>query len=174
MPQKRDPITLLQYEAKRQPELAAIIDRLPGMSEDDIKNCKVKLPWMRRALLELRQRKLHDAMNDTIITWAIDGRTPDPMGEIRRWTGDPVFVRVGRTEIEIKPGELLWFSADGVWIDSIHSRYVDPILAQCLPLGKMTRSEYLNAVRDRVRNMTVSPSVEVREPLAGVRFYRVE
>jgi len=163
-------ITLLEYEAKRQPALATLIANLDRLSHEDIQTAEVRLPWMRQALLQMKQDHAATAVLDAscIITSVV----PDPQGEMREWTGDPTFVRVGGTHLEVMPGQLLWFGQTGVWLDTIYSKLIDPQLyARTVTRGQIAKSGYLDAVRNRARRLSFTAGPTDCEPMAGVRFY---
>lgn len=95
---------------------------------------------------------------------------PDPEGEVRQWIGDAAFVRVGRSSLEVSEGQLIWVGQDGIWIDTIRTTFIDPLLrSRTVGRGRMSKSAYHEAVRARVRALPVTP-VETIEPL--FRIYR--
>jgi hypothetical protein len=172
----RDIQKLLAYEAKRSPDLAHLIDNITAMSDDEIRQAKVKLPWMRTALLDLKKKASYKNLAEMILPMVVDGLSADPIGETRRWTGDNAFVRIGRSQLEIKLGELIWFDGKGLWIDTIYTTVIDPLmLHHTTSMGQMTRSAYMLAVRDRARSPQVATASTVdlvRDPMSSVRIFR--
>jgi len=167
----RNPVALLEYEASRCPELAALIAKIDSMTEGEIGKFPVKLPWMRKALLMLKREHTSDQLAASLGQWVTDGHLPDPIGEMRRWEGSDTFVRIGRTQLEIHYGQLVWFDASGVWIDTIRCQTVDPVLVrQTVSCGPARRSEYMEAVRAKARQLC--PTSVTPEPLERIRFYR--
>lgn len=191
-----DTLILLDYEAKKNPALGAIVSNLEYMTEDEIQNAPIRvLPWVRQALLRLKKKvdfetvmaRTNTQMKDLII----DGVVPDTTGETRRWTGDNTFINLRRGQLEIRPGELFWVDTKGgVWIDSIYSYPIDPrLMTFSVSCGQMSRLAYMEALRARARGHS-NPSDPVlisdvakytdRSPLmgnpslmnAGVRFFQ--
>lgn len=171
----RDLLSLLNYEARRRPELADLVTQaeLGMLDESAIAVAPVKLPWMRQALRMLNQKHEHEALTALVQQWVVDGLTADPLGETRRWEGGSTFIQVGRTQLQIEWGQLIWLQPNGVWIDTIWSAVIDPLLLrQTAGCGMMRRSEYLAAVRDRARQLCPDSSIDVSQPMERVRFYR--
>jgi len=166
----RDLLTMLEYEARRQPVVAALMADIHQLSEDDIRAAPVKLPWLRQALLVLKQQFERDALAASLDSWAKSGHTPDPLGEMRRWEGPDCFIRVGRSQLEIHSGQLIWCDSSGVWIDTIHCAAVDPaLMRQSVPCGRVPRSAYMLAIREHARHLCPTPGTQ---PIERVRFYR--
>ena len=165
-------ITLLEYEAERHPVLATMMANIDQLSHEDIQAAKVRLPWMRQALLKMKQERTTTAatLDDSRVVTSV---VADPRGEMRQWTGDPAFVRIGGTQLEVMPGQLVWFGQTGVWIDTIYAALIDPQLyAKTVTCGAITKSGYLDAIRNRIRRLPVAGQTQSREPMAGVRFYQ--
>lgn len=161
-------ISLLEYEASRQPALAAMIANLDHMSEDAIQSAKVRLPWMRQALLQMKRDRTTPVLDDSR---AVTSVVADPQGEMRQWTGDLAFVRVGGTQLEVTPGQLIWFGPTGVWIDTIYATLIDPqLLAHTVSCGRVSKSHYLDAVRNRTRQLPAASDTPISA--TGIRFYR--
>jgi hypothetical protein len=162
---------LLEYEARRHPELANVIANLGNMTEADIKAVRLPLPWIRKTLLARKRNQERDLLAGSLDQWVIDGHTPDPMGEMRRWEASNTFIRVGRSQLEIQYGHLIWLEANTVWIDSIRSQVIDPLLLRhTISCGHVRRSAYLEAVR--VRSRQLMPHEMAPTPMERVRFYR--
>lgn len=169
----RDTLVLLTYEMNRRPELAALAARIDHLSDDEIRQAEVPLPWIRNALLQLKAKRINDAMQDSLDQWVIDGHMGDPIGTLRRWTGDDGYLRIGRGQLFIRTGQLLWLDRSGVWIDTIQTSYVDPKLkTHTVSCGSITRSEYYRAVRQTANGLAVSsvappvdkPTFEIYRP----------
>jgi hypothetical protein len=166
----RDILALLAYEAKRRPAIGQLVAEIDTLSEDEINAASVPLPWMRQALLLLKRNRAEAALAESVEPFVIEGVVPDPLGEMRRWEAPDRYVKVGRSYLEIKYGQMFWLDANGGWIDTIRLATVDPSLIQhSVSCGMVTRSVYNRAVRDRTQRLSPEP---VRSPLAGVRFYR--
>jgi hypothetical protein len=165
----RNLLTMLDYEAKRQPRLATLVADIDRLSEADIQAAPVRLPWMRQALLALKASHNQAALIAWVEQRATAGRTADPIGEMRRWEAGDSFVRVGRSHLEVRHGQLLWFDGSGVWIDTIRTSVIDPQLQrQSVACGRVTRSEYLAAIRARARQLLP----DAPQSTERVRFYR--
>lgn len=174
----RDIVSLLRYEAKRNGQLAQLVENVGFMTEAEIKAAKVKLPWMRQALLTLKDANAYTDLAATVEDWVLDYASADPMGETRRWIGGDRYIKVGRSQIEIVCGQLVWSDGNGVWVDTIHSPVIDPLLySQTESCGRMTRSAYMQAVRDRTNGLTGVASAPLESNGAGhhsplFRLYR--
>lgn len=170
---------MLEYEAKRNPELAMLMANAPYMTDDEINSAKVKLPWMRQVLLTLKRKNAFDSLAASVESWVVDYANPDPHGEVRRWIAGETWIKVGRTQIEIKPGQLVWFDQKGIWLDTIFSPLVDPLLMSEIhtqACGRMTRSAYMEAIRDRARSLSACAVIDIpenRDPWSAVRIYRI-
>jgi len=181
----RDPITMLRYEAKRNPMLANMLENISFITEDEIKTTRV-MPWIRQALLGMKKAAAEAVTISSLRAWLetqiVDGVMPDPPGETRRWTGDTTFIALKRGHLEIRYGELVWFDKKGgVLIDTIYCERPDPKLFDFTQvIGDMTKLEYFAAVRDRARGEAGpnTPMLQglsdpaVSSPLTGVQFYR--
>lgn len=164
-------MALLDYETQRQPELADLVARIDLLSEAEIRAVPVKLPWIRQALLTLKRQHARTILAASLEQWVVDGHAPDPEGEMRRWEGADTFIRVGRTSLEICYGQLVWFDQGGVWIDTIRSTVIDPLLARhTVSCGRVRRSAYMTAVRSRTKQLC--PESAAAQPLERVRFFR--
>lgn len=160
-------LDLLRYETKRRPELAMIVANLDNMSDAEISKTNVGLPWMRQALLKLKHERPSAVAQ--VLDNVIDSHTPDPIGEMRQWIGPPTFIRIGRTQLEIHSGQLVWLDQKGIWVDTIYTLMVDPLLhANTRSCGQVSYLGYIEANRARVNLLTPT---EQRYP-ASVRFYR--
>jgi hypothetical protein len=161
---------MLDYEARRRPELADLVAKIDLLDEDAIRAAPVKLPWMREALLMLKREHQRDLLAATLDQWVVNGYNADPLGEMRRWESGNTFVRVGRTQLEISCGQLIWLQ-NGVWIDTIWSAAIDPLLiSETTKCGTVRRSDYLMAVRNRARQLC--PETMTPEPVERIRFFR--
>jgi hypothetical protein len=162
---------MLDYEAKRRPALAQLITDIDNLSVEAIQAAKVPLPWIRKALLDLKRHSTNRALAVSLEPWLVDGTMADPVGEMRRWEGGNSYVRIGRTQLEMCHGQLLWVGATGLWIDTVHTTIVDPQLVRhTVGCGSVTRSAYMLAVRTRARELC--PDVAQPEPAERIRFYR--
>jgi hypothetical protein len=167
----RDILSLLDYEAQRQPEIADLVARIDLLSEADLRVAPVKLPWMRQALLMLKRDRARTVLAASLEQWVVDGHAPDPEGEMRRWEGADTFIQVGRTALEICYGQLVWFGQSGVWIDTICATVIDPQLARnTVSCGRVRRSAYMTAVRSRMKQLC--PAMAATQPMEQVRFFR--
>jgi hypothetical protein len=164
-------LDLLDYEAKRHPELAAMMANIDRMSDADIKAAKVRLPWMRQALLRFKHEHPSEELIAQVLAVVIDSQVPDPIGEMRQWAGPNTFIRVGRSQLEICTGQLVWFGQTGVWIDTIHSTLIDSKLrSSTMSCGQISRGGYMEAVRACTNKLHVLETTSSSEP--AIRFYR--
>lgn len=165
----RDPQVLLTYEAKRRPKIAAWMAQIDSLTDSEIAALPVPLPWMRQALLTLKENRRLDGLKAMLMAdydhWVTDGRSADPIGIMRQWTGGEAYVRVRRGEILVTHGQLLWINADGIWLDTVHTTHVDPKLhANTVSRGAISRSGYMEAVRNRLNGGAVRAEVPQPKP----------
>jgi hypothetical protein len=177
----RDPLTLLQAEAKRRPEIAKMIRDVHGMSDADIAALKVPLPWYRKALKKVRDLRIQEG-DKMAITAAILKLThivylnDREQGAVRRWDGNNEFIKLGKSgsEVELKTGQYVWFpETGGVWIESIFSAQIDPKLINCTFIERSNRDGYMKRVCER-RNQMEAPSEVYNSDSGGSSWFRIE
>lgn len=96
---------------------------------------------------------------------------PDPEGEMRQWVGQSAFVRVGRSSLEVNEGQLLWFGPSGVWIDTVCTVLIDPLLrSRSISRGRLSKSAYHQAVRSQVQRLQVAPA---SNPISDEPLFRI-
>lgn len=177
----RDIVALLRSEAKRKPAIAELMERAADMTDAEIDVLKVPFPWYRKALKAVRSNQINAAsmvrVKELVDQFTVDSRAPDPTGSMRRYTGDTQFITVSRGNmLEIKTGNLIWFPmSGGVWIDTVFSNVVDPVLAQSTYVKEVTKSGYATAEAERRCGSTGAATVPFTvvdgvTPPANARF----
>lgn len=139
--------TMLLYEAKQKPQIQALVERVYQLTDQEINDAEVPLPWFRTALRQMRDRRL---LEDALNTHTRHDRVPDPEGNMKEWIGGEAWLDIGRgNQLLIRDGMLVWFPhTGGVWIESIFIARFDPRLVyQTRPAGRKTKSEYALARR---------------------------
>lgn len=164
---------LLKYEGTRRPEIQSLIDRAGFLSDEDIENAQVPLPWFRLALRDLRAKIREAEWASQIDQLVTDDAVDDPEGEMRQWMGERQFLRMGKTSLEIEPGQLIFLPDEGgIWFDTAFCRDIDPLVdAQSTSRGRVTFKGYKQACRDRLNGVVVDEEPLVARPY-GVRFFR--
>lgn len=142
---------MLDYEAKRRPHIADAIKKIDTMSLEEVKGIKVPLPWFTRALIErkhlLQGAKLADRVRR--------GHVDDPTGYVLRWTGQETWFQLPRSNhILVRPGDIIFRTNDGYWIDSIWTTSISHLhlfefVENC------TKSQYSISVRRNLLNRHV-------------------
>ena len=150
----RNTDTLLDYEAGRKPAIAQLLANLLTTSEDDI-NAAPVLKWIRQALLGRRKKLLAEAAFNGLPI--IDGWTPDPPGEARRWMAPDTFVDIDRGgAVQVVHNRLIWLprTGGGIWYETMFSKLIDHrAISLSAAVGPMTKSQYSEAFRaDAARN----------------------
>jgi hypothetical protein len=159
---------MLDYEAKRRPTLAALLAGIDHLSEEAIQASPLPLPWMRQALLQYKRE------HTVPVVEAHQSYVPDPDGEMRQWFGDSAFIRVGQSSLQICDGQLVWFGPDGVWIDTIRTTLIDPLLrTRTASRGRMSKSAYHHAVRSRMQRLLEVELVSDQTVLGHGTMYRI-
>jgi hypothetical protein len=169
----RDLLAMLAYECRRNPLLAELATQIDRRSAADIDMAPI-LPWMRRALRLLQADRLADQLRAQVETSVVDHLVADPLGELREWSVAATFLPIDRGQLQIIPGTSLWFSATGVWIDTIFTtRGTVEARHGSSACGMIRRSEYYDRLAARRRSLVVSAAT-VATSLSGVRIYRIE
>lgn len=154
----RDPIVLLQNEARKKPQIAELVSNVHLMSENDIRELRV-MPWIKNTLIRMKkinsEKQQYANMMAYLADKIIDSKLPDPIGETFKWMDQDTYIKMGTNMVEIKSGQMVWIDHTGVWLDTIHSKTIDPQLYRnTKSLGRMSRLDYLGMERQR-RNGTV-------------------
>jgi hypothetical protein len=154
----RSQIDLLLYEATRKPDIRLLVDNIGSISDDYLETVQVPLPWYRLALKKLKKQRNDEInykkMESFIAANIIDSYIPDEAGTIREYLDDG-YISLDRGGLEMKPGALVWFPASGgVWIDTIFSRNIDKRFNNSRFIRSATKSEYIEACRQK-RNRNV-------------------
>jgi hypothetical protein len=150
----RDIVSLLEYEAFRRPEIAEFLDGIAHVDDAAIDAFPVPLPWYRKAMKILRDRKNYAKRSVEIEKDIVTGTVADPSGTAYEYRGPTAFYSIGSNDLQVNEGTLI-FAPDsgGLWIDQIFSKVPDPrLMAQAVAVGTMTLNAYNNAYRDRLRN----------------------
>jgi hypothetical protein len=183
-PMRGNIIDLLLAEAKRKPAIKALVDKIHELTDEDIAQAQVPLPWYRQALVCLKEK-------DSLRTLALDvdkhivhGAVPNPDGEVFQWVGGEAYLPSGPfgSLLMITHGKLLWLPAKGgVWYETSFSPTVHhSIRANCRKLCDANKLEYMEMYkRATSRNAPADvPVIDMSDtpqsPLAamGVRIYR--
>lgn len=182
----RDTSVLLDYEAKRNPILANFIKNIETVSLDEIKAAQL-MPWMRQALLGMKKQASTAIAAEELLSRLkiIDGKMPDPVGEMRRWVADNMYVGLTRGHLEMRCGDLIWLDGKGgAWIDTIHVPVIDPkLMVNSTSCGAVSRLAYMGAVLNKRRQMdgdafntqmTMTPGAKMMDGTlqTGFQIYR--
>ena len=178
--------SMLAYEVKKNPVLADIYSNLSTVTFEDIENLKV-IKWIKQ---ELTNKKRRDYVKSIMVVK--DYVVEDQYGSVKRYERFDDFITVDRGgSVEIKSGKLLFFPENGgVWIDTLFSKYIDPILYDTsLLTTRCSRTEYIRQYKDEQLRMydhapvlftlgddsnksssPASPMQELATKFKGVRF----
>lgn len=147
----QDIVALLAYEAKRRPEIQQAMDNIDSLSDQDIENLVVPLPWYRQALRSMKARKEFEKLLNypTKIT-----HTPDSYGRIAIYKGENTDLKHRASSLEIVTGFPVWFpDSGGVWVDTVWFPVI-PSALQNIPTGDhITFLGYKDALRSRRQAM---------------------
>lgn len=154
----RDPISLLRYEAGKKPDLARLCECAADLSDTEI-DAAPYLPWIRNALRQVRTYALalrqsgsnKDPMNVSLADFIVDGRTRDPEGVMFEYTGDEIFVKASRTQLQIPYGKLFFLDdMHQVWVETVRVEADRRLFAQAVRHGPTTKTAYREAVQARL------------------------
>ena len=147
-----DMVAMLAYEAKVKPAIAKLMDEIDTLSQLDIENAVVPLPWYRTALLRLKaqreqQKQLRDI--DENIIW---GTVPDPIGWMALYDGDQQYFKItNQFSLEVKYDTLVWFpDTGGVWIETTFCKEIDIRMANLPPVERVTKTQYSEIYRAKI------------------------
>ena len=126
----RNTKSLLAYEAKKKPHIAALVERLATMDESEI-NALPVIKWIRLALLSEKKEILELSNIANILANSDDyfvfGFSNNPRGKIFRWTGPSTFLNIDRgNSLELRENKLIWYpDSGGIWYETLYSSVVD-------------------------------------------------
>jgi hypothetical protein len=135
----RDIVSLLEYEAFRRPEIAEFLDGIASVDDAAIDAFPVPLPWYRKAMKILRDRKNYAKTIRRDREGHRRRNRRRSFGDCLRisWTRPPSS-RLAATTCRSRPTR--WCSRPMpvvLWIDQIFSRVADPrLMAQALSSGQ--------------------------------------
>ena len=153
---------MLEYEASVKPEVKKLLDNVHNLTDEDITNAQVPLPWYRDALRRIKQQRAHALMAAYIHANAIDGQTNDPMGWMAKWDADETTMSVDKGGIDVKFNTAVWFpDTGGVWIETLFSKFIDPKLAELRKTQYMARSQYLIEYRKRLNALDATSTIDL-------------
>ena len=172
---RRSLTELLRTEARKRPEIAALIENIDNISNEEIMATKVPLPWFRKALIELKKESItkyfHERAMRMIADQVEEVYVEDGVGSLRRWNGGKTFVALDRGHLEINPNTLLWFPlTGGVWIDTVFAKEIDTQLQTTQFIKQISKSGYAEEVKQqREKNLngagTILDSMPQDKPL---------
>lgn len=153
----RSQLDMLRYESTRKPAVKELYDLATSgvLTDKDIEEAKVPLPWYRKALKELRDQHANASSNKAnlilMTPHIIDSVNKPSTGVMMTFTGDTTFIKIGgSSHLELKYGRPVFFPrAGGVWIDTVYSKKIDPKLEDyCINPVQCDRSHYINTWKD--------------------------
>lgn len=140
-------ISLLEYEAKRRPEIQALVDNVLNLTDAQIEQAVVPLPWFRQAIRVLKARVEAEQLNSKPLTITYN---PDSMGHVVTWQAAPTYLKQGRSSLELITGFPVWFpDAGGVWVDTAFFPQIPHQLQGMGPGTPSSLSEYKDLLRVR-------------------------
>lgn len=154
----RDLISMLEYEAKRRPELKALLDKGDKLNKADVDAYQAPMPWFKKALVLFISRGGRRPGSWT------HGTTPDYLGSTFSWTGPETFIQVSdRSSISIRTGDPVWVDPNGFyWIDTVKCELPPPEFVGYYG-EECTKTRYQALVQEnlqrRYAGMTDAPSV---------------
>ena len=169
----RDTNVILKYEAKRNPTLKTMLDYISDYSISEIE----KAPFVKNIRLAMLRMKQQAGETEKIAYYSkfiVDGNMPDPIGEIRRWTGFDTFVQVDRgSSIQVSENGLIWFPATGgVWLQNLYSKTIDPrLITQTQSIGTASKSKYMEIYKQEWSKLIPTSDPIMVKP--AFQIYRV-
>lgn len=181
---------------KKKPALQAILDSFNNYTTEALENIKGQPLWIRKILVELKDKELYGEANRIAEENAIkiaeenaiqiaaqmmknDSVTPNTKFEIREWVGGDWFMPCGKTggmSIEVTYGDYLLVynhAQHFVGLSSSMGVQTDSnwnrILHNTKPIGMMTKLEYSRFVSDKLGKIYVDR--EEKAKIAGPNSY---
>lgn len=142
--------SLLAYEAKRRPEIQALVDNIMNLSDDQIDAAVVPLLWYKQALKQLRAQGGERSVDEYVNAHTVTGSVADIQGFTAIWEGEQQMMQTGPLAwVEVKHGFPVFFpTTGGVWIDTLFAAQI-PVQLHGLTGQPMTRTAYMEVLRDR-------------------------
>jgi hypothetical protein len=140
----KDPlIGKLMYEAKVKPAIKLLVDRVAELTDEEIDQAKVPLPWFRIALRKLRDQYkgdiAHAQMYGIVMDNLIESKNNDA-GTCYLYDGEPIFVKSSNLDMEVTTGTYLFTDGNKIWVHSTVCRMDKRLLDKFI--GDMTYSQY--------------------------------
>lgn len=156
----RDLVQLLESEARRKPDVAALLERARKgcISKAEIEEAPLPLPWFRKALnialdraetsrkQEIAKKEL-DAASETIQVQQLADSANLGIGMTVVYTGETCWVKQPRGfQVEIKTGDLLFFPKEGgAWLNQTFFEKPPHSFKNFQIVEEQTRHEYVEA-----------------------------
>ena len=153
----RSQLDMLRYESTRKPAIKELYDLAVAgvLTDNEIDEAPVPLPWYRKALKELRDKHVSESITQTtailMMPHIVDGVNKPSSGVMMTFMGDTTFIKIdASSQVELKYGRPVFFPrVGGVWIDTIYSKKIDPKLEDyCINPVECDRLQYINAWKD--------------------------
>lgn len=150
----RDIVSLLENEARRKPHIAELLERARAgtLSDEEIEQAPVPLPWFRKALKEARARMVHQAALDAVVMERLNDGVNASHGTTAIYVGENCWVTARRGFlIEIKTGDMLFFpKSGGAWLNQSFFEKIPHQLKSFQRVAVQTRQEYVEAYAARL------------------------
>lgn len=147
----RDPVALLHYEAKRRPEVAAVLNDITAYTAAEIEAMPLPLPWIRNALLTAHKQAM-DAVRmgravATIGDHIVTGFSDDPEGWLCEYTGPPDYY----ASVLVEDGSWVFVEDNGaVWFDTVEDQPNSRMLPYLRRIRRTTKMGYKEARREHL------------------------
>lgn len=134
MRRQRSLIDMLRFEATRRPEIGDLIERAPYLTDKQIDELDVPMPWFREAFREVKRKSASGNIEETA----------NPKGAIVEWVFSAETLRVDKGEVFVDMGQRIFVTDQGLWIGHVFSRHLDPkIRIQTRLIQRTLLSHYL-------------------------------
>lgn len=173
----RDPIVLLQHEAKRRPIVADLLDRVASLTDEDIEAADVPMMWYRSALKQLRDKKKLEALIAAIPLDDDSGTGEnDKLGLTLEYTGSNFWLKPTKNamQLEISTGDWLFYPKEGggAWLNHLFIPYPPQQLAQSKHVAEQTRADYVISYNEHINTRhNISPASD-DQPRKGFVIFR--
>lgn len=153
----RDPVKLLEYEAKRRPLVKEMWERRWLLTDEEIDTAKLPLPWFRKAFKQARNQAVREQREKAIREAALSNPVGDDyeegansvMGTTVEYLGDPGWFETGgpcKFTVEVKARAWLFFpETGGCWDYQTFFEIIPEAFLQNRKIANQSRADYVEA-----------------------------
>lgn len=147
----RDQHELFKSLVKKNPELQKILDNILETSNEEIEALSIQA-WMKKEFMFIKslaeEGKRMVNLKELLEKCVIETRNPDYEGYVYKWLGEEKFIKAGRTELLIRPNDLVFLNEHGLFLDTATINLLDTSKLELIKKCKL--SEYRDMVNQLI------------------------